>query len=117
MLEFIPSSLILPNLLTVGAVDRSGAETGFTSYGPTVAVHAYGYQVESFIPGGATMRVSGTSAAAPAVTNLAAKLFALDPSLKPADVVELIKQGADRSADDRLTLINKAFCGVASREK
>src|SRR5581483_6403672 len=38
--EFIPSSLVLPNLLTVGAVDLAGDEAPFTSYGPTVAVHA-----------------------------------------------------------------------------
>src|SRR6266511_1877182 len=50
--ESIPSSIALPNLITVGAVDKAGDEAPFTSYGPTVAVHANGYQVESVIPGG-----------------------------------------------------------------
>jgi subtilisin family serine protease len=46
--EFIPSSIVLPNLLTVGAVDKAGDEAPFTSYGPTVAMHANGYQVECY---------------------------------------------------------------------
>jgi subtilisin family serine protease len=50
--ETIPASLQLPNLLTAGAVDKAGDEAGFTSYGPTVVVHANGYEVQSYIPGG-----------------------------------------------------------------
>ena len=115
--ESIPASFVLPNLLTVGAVDQSGRETPFTSYGSTVAVHANGYEVESFIPGGGTMRASGTSMAAPAVTNLAAKLFALNPSLKPTDVINLIKSGADRAAADHLMLINPRHSVVLLRAK
>ncbi len=65
-----------------------------------------GFQVESFIPGGERMKMSGTSMAAPNVTNLAAKLIALDPSLTPADVVKLIKDGSDLSPDGRFRLIN-----------
>ena len=49
--EDIPAGIVLPNLLTVGAVDKAGDEASFTSYGPTVKVHANGYQVESVIPG------------------------------------------------------------------
>ena len=48
-------------------------------------VDANGYQVESFYPGGALIRESGTSMASPAVANLAAKLFALDPKLTPTE--------------------------------
>ena len=45
--------------------------------------------------------------ASPEVTNLAAKLFALDPSLKPADVIDLIRQGLETSkSDPRIQLIN-----------
>jgi subtilisin family serine protease len=52
------------------------------------------------------MRASGTSMAAPAVTNVAAKLMVLHTSLKPTDVIDLIESGADRSADDHRRLIN-----------
>lgn len=106
--EFIPSSIVLPNLLTVGAVDKAGDEAPFTSYGPTVVVHANGYQVESFLPGGNRVALSGTSMASPNVANLAAKLLAVKPSLKPADVVAIIRETSDKTADGRRTLVNPA---------
>jgi subtilisin family serine protease len=102
----VPTSLHLPNLIAVGAVNQAGTETSFTSSGDTVLVHADGYQVDSFVPGGKRERLSGTSMASPNVVNLAAKLFALDPTLTPAQVIKLIRDGADTSADGRIHLIN-----------
>ena len=102
----VPASLRLPNMISVGAVNQAGEATTFTSYGDTVVVDAAGYRVESFVPGGRTMRFSGTSMASPNVVNLAAKLFALDPALTPEQVVALIRRGADPSADGRLHVIN-----------
>ena len=104
--EDVPPSLHLPNLIAVGAVDQAGEETAFTSYGNAVAVDADGYQVESYVPGGTKVKWSGTSMSSPNVVNLAAKLIALDPSLTPEETIDLIKRGADRSADGRRTLIN-----------
>jgi hypothetical protein len=105
-LQDVPASLKLPNLVSVGAVNQAGDETSFTSYGDTVVVHANGYEVESYIPGGSKLKMSGTSMASPNVANLAAKLFALDPSLTPAQVVGLIKKGATASPDGRRHLID-----------
>jgi subtilisin family serine protease len=105
-LQDVPAGLRLPNLIAVGAVNLAGDETSFTSYGPTVVVDADGYEVESYVPGGAKLKLSGTSMASPNVTNLAAKLFALDPSLSPAQVIDLIKQGATTSEDGRRHLID-----------
>jgi hypothetical protein len=102
----VPASLHLPNLVTVGAVNAAGKETDFTSYGDTVVVYANGNEVESYVPGGARMKKSGTSMASPNVANLAAKLIALDPSLTPVRVIELIKKGATASEDGRLHLID-----------
>ena len=104
--EGIPPSLELPNLLTVGAVDQSGRPTDFTSFGKTVLLYANGKSIEARIPGGERMTVSGTSLAAPQVSNLAAKLFAIDPSLKVAEVIDLIKSGASLSPDGTISLIN-----------
>ena len=104
--EAIPSSIVLPNLLTVGAVDLAGDEAGFTSYGPTVKAHANGYLVESDIPGGDRLAFSGTSMAAPQVANLAGKLLALNPTLTPAALITLIVDSAERSADGRRVLIH-----------
>ena len=104
--EFIPSSIVLPNLLTVGAVDKAGDEAAFTSYGPTVKVHANGYQVESYLPGGSRVALSGTSMASPNVANLAAKILAAKPSLKPQEVIAIIQDTAEETSDGRRKLIN-----------
>lgn len=105
-IEDVPASLHEPNLLAVGAVDQAGDETSFTSHGAQVRVHADGFQVDSFVPGGARLRLSGTSMAAPQVVNLAAKLFALNPALKPAQVIDLIERGSTPAAGGRLHLID-----------
>jgi len=104
--EAIPSSFDLPNILTVGAVDQAGEETGFTSFGENVDVHANGFEVESYIPGGKLMKMSGTSMASPNVANLAAKLMVLKPNLTVEQTIQLIKEGADVSEDGRRVLIN-----------
>jgi subtilisin family serine protease len=106
-IEDVPASLHLPNLISVGAVNQAGDETSFTSYGDTVVVDADGYNVESYVPGGARVKLSGTSMASPNVVNLAAKLFALDPSLTPPQVIQLIKDGASKSEDGRRHLIDE----------
>ena len=104
--EHIPASIVLPNMLTVGAVDLAGDEASFTSYGPMVRVHANGYQVESFLPGGQRVALSGTSMAAPAVANLAAKLLAVKPALTPPELVKLITGTAEPTADGRRFLMH-----------
>jgi subtilisin family serine protease len=96
----------VPNVIVVGAVNQAGNQAPFTNFGPAVTVYANGWNVESYIPGGGRRKMSGTSAAAPNVTNLAAKLIALDSSLTVADVVKLIKDGSDLSADGRFRRIN-----------
>lgn len=102
--EYIPAGFELPNLITAGAVDQAGDETSFSTFGKTVVVHANGFEVESFIPGGERLKLSGTSMAAPQVTNLAAKLFALDPRLSPTQVKAMILAHAERKG--RVNLIN-----------
>jgi len=92
--DFIPASFDMPNLITAAAVDRAGDEAAFTSYGKA-DVYANGYEVESYLPGGETSALSGTSMAAPQVVNLAAKLWAVHPDLTVAQVSEAIVQGAD----------------------
>ena len=79
----LPSSIALSNVLVAGAVDQAGDETGFTSYGENVRIHANGFEVDSYIPGGKRQKFSGTSMSAPNVSNLAAKLLTIDPSLSP----------------------------------
>jgi subtilisin family serine protease len=106
-IEDVPPSLREPNLLAVGAVNQAGDETSFTSHGDRVVVHANGYQVDSVVPGGTRLRLSGTSMAAPNVVNLAAKLFALDSTLTPAQAIDLIRRGATAADDGRRHLIDE----------
>jgi subtilisin family serine protease len=106
--DTFPSGIDLPNILTVGAVDQAGEETSFSTFGPNVDVHANGFEVDSYLPGGERMRFSGTSMAAPNVANLAGKLIALEPKLTVDQVVSLIKLGAQRSQDGRVNLISPA---------
>ena len=107
-IEDVPGSLKLSNMLVVAAVNQAGDETSFTSHGQNVRVAADGYHVVSSVPGGARIPLSGTSMAAPNVTNLAAKLFALDPSLTPEQVIALIIDGSTPSDDGRQRLIDEA---------
>ncbi len=104
--KVIPSSIDLPNVLVVGAVDQAGEETGFTSYGENIRAHASGFEIESFVPGGRRLKFSGTSMAAPNTANLAGKLLAIDPTLRPAEVIALIELGIDRTEDGRRFLLN-----------
>jgi subtilisin family serine protease len=104
--ECIPSSFVLPNLIVTGAVDQAGDETNFTSYGANVLVDANGFAVPSVVPGGVQVKESGTSMAAPQVTNLAAKLLAVDARLSVSQLVALIRDGSTTSVDGRRHLID-----------
>lgn len=104
--DMYPSGIDLPNILTVGAVDQAGEETSFSTFGSNVDVHANGFEVPSYVPGGQILNFSGTSMASPNVSNLAAKLLAVSPDLTVNQLVSLITLAADRSEDGRINLIN-----------
>ncbi len=104
--DMYPSGIDLPNILTVGAVDQAGEETSFSTFGANVDVHANGFEVPSYVPGGEIINFSGTSMASPNVSNLAAKLLAVKPDLTIRQLVDLITLGADIVDDGRIHLIN-----------
>ena len=123
--EVFPSSFKLPNVVVVGAVDQAGDQTSFTSFGD-IDVYANGYEVESTLPGGERIRLSGTSMAAPQVTNLAGQLWALHPKLSVAEVKRLIVEAADakKVGDRTIRLLNQkgslalaGATGAAGRSK
>lgn len=89
-----PAGIKAANLIVVGAVDQSGEEAPFTSYG-NVDVYANGVDIPNFVPGGAIVKSSGTSMAAPQVTNLAAKILAEHPALSVTQLKAAILHGAD----------------------
>ncbi len=100
-----PASLNYPNLITVGAVDKAGRKTSFTTEGESVDVFANGYEVDSYVPGGDRMAFSGTSMASPQVANLAAKLFAVNPILSARQIAEIIKNTSTKT-DEGIHLIH-----------
>jgi hypothetical protein len=115
--EAIPADIVLPNLLTVGAVDKAGDEAPFTSYGPTVKAHANGYQVDSYLPGGERVAFSGTSMASPQVAGLAAKMLAVNPKLKPAGIIAIILGTVEKTADGRRFLVHPGNAVTAAKAK
>ena len=107
--EFVksyPAGINLPNLMTVGAVDVALEPARFTSYGDSIDVYANGFEVPSKAPGGLDINISGTSLAAPQVTNLAAKLWAIDPSLSVAEVRDLIESTTTVEGERELRVID-----------
>ena len=107
MMKMFPSSFKDPNVIVVGAVDQAGDQTSFTSFGD-IDVYANGYEVESVTPGGDRLKLSGTSMAAPQVTNLAGQIWALHPKLSVMDVKTMIVDGADATkvGDHEIHLLN-----------
>jgi subtilisin family serine protease len=100
-----PSGLNLPNLITVGAVDIEGKKASFTTEGASVDVYANGYEVESYVPGGDRIALSGTSMASPNVANLAGKILAVNPKLKPEAVIDIIIKTSTKSDEDEKVLL------------
>ena len=101
-----PAGINLPNLITVGAVDVALQPAAFTSYGKSIDLYANGFEVPSKAPTGLAINISGTSLAAPQVTNLAAKLLARKPDLSVAQLRQLIEQTATEEGTKKLKVIN-----------
>lgn len=79
------------NLLVVGAVDRFGEWAVFTNSNPErVRIFDHGVEVDSVIPNGEHVPLSGTSMASPNVANLAAKMLSVNSRLTPAQVISFI---------------------------
>ena len=100
-------------MIVVGAVDQAVDPTSFTSSGRNVVVYANGFEVESYVPGGHRMSMSGTSMASPQVCNLAGKLVAVNPDLQPLDLVRIIEEGADAHDKHPEILLMNAKASVA----
>jgi membrane-anchored mycosin MYCP len=84
-----------PGVISVGAVDQTGALTSYTDTRTPVSVTAPGENVASAWPGGYNPANQGTSFAAAFVSGVAALVRAAYPSLTAAQVVHRIEATAD----------------------
>lgn len=62
-------------VIAVGAVDRKGRLTDFTSRGPELDILAPGFEMESLAPGGGYATMSGTSMATPCAVAVSAAVI------------------------------------------
>ena len=104
----VPAGINLPNVITIGAVDRELQPAAFTSYGESIDLYANGFEVPGRVPGGRELNLSGTSMAAPQVANLAAKLWATNPDLTVAEVVEAMTNTSTAEGEEGLAVIHPA---------
>jgi type VII secretion-associated serine protease mycosin len=85
-----------PEVLAVGATDRSGALTDFSSWGDWIDVAAPGFEIVSTIRRAAGYYASGdgTSFSAPIASGVAALVRAKYPTLTPAQVISRLRATA-----------------------
>ena len=86
----------VPEAITVGASDRNDRQTAWTSFGACVDVYAPGSGIVSSYAtdDNAASSLSGTSMATPHVTGVAALVLAQAPGATPAEVHDVIVNGA-----------------------
>ncbi|MEG0771839.1 S8 family serine peptidase [Clostridium sp.] len=85
-----PANYDLPNIISVGAIDKLGNLSSFSNYGlKSVDIVAPGSYILSTMPKGYGY-YDGTSMAAPHVTGIAALALSENPNLTPANIREYI---------------------------
>lgn len=91
-----PASIRAPNSMTVAATIGRQSLASFSNYGAiNVDVAAPGVAIESTAPRDLYLQVSGTSQAAPYVTNVAAKVIEVNEDLDPSEVKRIIMETVD----------------------
>jgi subtilisin family serine protease/subtilisin-like proprotein convertase family protein len=96
--SFYPANYITQydNVVTVAAVDRTGALASFSNYGPTrVTLAAPGVSILSTLPNNSYGSLSGTSMATPFVTGAIALLRDQHPDWTYSQVIAKLKSSVD----------------------
>ena len=101
-----PASYDLPNVISVGAVKDASTEATFSNYGDTVDVVAPGVEVYSAKNGNSYGYISGTSAAAPFVTGVAALIKSYKSEITAKEIVDSIISSTNK--DEGIKLVNAA---------
>lgn len=91
-----PANIKTDNTIAVAATNGFNALASFSNFGEkNVEVAAPGVAILSTIPGDAKLAMSGTSMAAPYVTNVAALVKDANHSLTPADIKKILVTTVD----------------------
>jgi cell wall-associated protease len=90
-----PANIDAENKIVVAATLGSEKIATFSNHGMKVDVAAPGVIIRASIPGNEYLELSGTSMAAPYVTNVAARLKDANPSLNPAGIKKLLCETVD----------------------
>lgn len=93
-----PSDYDLPNVISVGALSKSGTNMAYSNYGKTsVDLFAPGSDIYSTMPPNNSFGYKhGTSIAAPHVTGVAALIYAKYPFLSASEVKNAILNNVDK---------------------
>jgi len=94
---FSPANIKADNTISVAATYKDEFFAPFSNWGTgTVDLAAPGLYIRSAIPGGGTLPVSGTSQAAPFVSNIAGQMKDANPALTPAQIKEILMATVDK---------------------
>jgi subtilisin family serine protease len=85
----------LPQVISVGASDRSDQVAGFSNWGPTIDLVAPGVEILTARAGGGYDFVNGTSFSAPMVTATAGLLLSENPKLTTDQIRSMLQTSAD----------------------
>ena len=113
----------LEAVISVGAIDREGNRLNGSSFGSQLDVVAPGFEISTTDRSGDygcnpnkttndyedtkyTKKFSGTSAACPHVSGLAALMLSVNPNLKAYQVKNIIEQTAQKIRDNSTTIYN-----------
>jgi len=91
-----PANVKTDNTITVAATNGVSSLAVFSNFGQKmVEVAAPGVAIDSTVPGDERLRMSGTSMAAPYVTNVAGLVKDANPGLNPAEIKKILMETVD----------------------
>ncbi len=94
--KFYPACFLGPNIISVGASNKTDGKYGDSNYGRfSVDLFAPGEDIKSTFPNNNFVSYSGTSMATPLVTGTAALLKSIDPSLTLFQIKSAILNNVD----------------------
>lgn len=83
------------NVLAISATDRYDALSSFSNFGSWIDLAAPGSTIYTTNRGGGYGAWNGTSFSSPIVAGLAGLIWSVNPALTNAEVVDILKRGAD----------------------